>query len=388
MTAQRNPDLPEPLRAEMARLVKCGMPILPLGGGDGKSPALSNWSGPRPPLGQCLAIMSRAQSLAYGIRLDGLLVLDLDTDDPALVAQIEARFGPSPVHVRTPRGMHLYYAARAFVPALKAEGLPVDVKTGPHAYVVAPLSQRPDGGCYAYAKGALGVDRLPPLRAPKGPLVASVGVRVAVAVGERHNQLVKEARAMVEIVNDLPELVGNLLAYRDDALPEPETISESEVRGIANYFWKLRLEGRLSKGRDSEFGVHRLSIDALADAPNRSDAIAMFVTLVDLHGHTPGKRFPLVWKAMRESRRTDLPRSRFDAARRALLDRGLICLVGKHRAGSRPQTFALQRIRPGMNDAANVARLGLHRDAGQTGGRAKPTYAHRSEATNEAKSND
>lgn len=382
MIAQRKPDLPEPLRDEMARLVKCGLTILPLAGRDGKSPALSNWTGPRPRLGQCLAIMSCAQSLAYGIRLDGLMVLDFDTDDPALVAAMEARFGPSPVHVRTPRGWHLYYAAGGAIPALKSEGLPVDVKTGPHAYVVAPLSERPDGGRYAYAKGKLGVDRLSPLRASKGPLVASV------AVGERHNQLVKEARAMVEFVDDLPELVGNLLAYRDDALPEPETIPESEVRGIASYFWKLRLEGRLSKGRDSEFGVHRLSIDALADAPNRSDAIAMFVTLVDLHGHTPGKRFPLVWKAMRESCRTDLPRSRFDAARRALLDRGLICLVGKHRAGSRPQTFALQRIRPGMNDAANVARLGLHKDAGKTGERAKTAYVHRSEATNEANSND
>jgi hypothetical protein len=100
MTAQRNPDLPEPLRAEMARLVKCGLTILPLAGGDGKSPALSNWTGPKPRLSQCLAVLARAQSLAYGIRLDGLVVLDFDTDDPALIARMEARFGPSPVHVK------------------------------------------------------------------------------------------------------------------------------------------------------------------------------------------------------------------------------------------------------------------------------------------------
>lgn len=363
MTAQRKTDLPEALRAEMARLVKSGLTILPLGGGDGKSPALSNWTRPKPRLSQCLAVMARAQSLAYGIRLDNLLVLDFDKDDPALVAAMEARFGPSPIHVKTPRGWHLYYGAGGAIPALKSEGLPVDVKTGPRAYVVAPLSVRPDGGCYAYAKGVLGLDRLPPLRSSSGPAVASV------TVGERHNRLVKEARAMVELVNDLPELVGNLLAFRDDVLPEPGTVPESEVRGIAQYFWKLRLEGRLSKGRDSEFPLHRLSLDALSDAPNKSDSVALYVTLIDQHGHAPGKRFPLVWKAMREARRTDLSRQRFDAARRTLIDRGLVVLVGKHRAGSRPQTFALQRIHPGIGDAENVARLDLSQGQGKRRGK-------------------
>jgi hypothetical protein len=38
MTAQRKPDLPEPLRNDMARLVAAGLPVLPLGGTDGKSP--------------------------------------------------------------------------------------------------------------------------------------------------------------------------------------------------------------------------------------------------------------------------------------------------------------------------------------------------------------
>jgi hypothetical protein len=361
MTAQRKPDLPEPLRNEMARLVRTGLTILPLGGDDGKLPILASWAAHKTPLSQCLAVMSRARSLAFGIRLDSLLVLDLDTDEPALIALIEARYGPSPVHVKTPRGMHLYYAAGGFVPALKREGLPVDVKTGPRAYVVAPPSERPDGGRYTIAKGMLGIDRLPPLRAAQGPLVASV------QVGERHNRLVKEARAMVELVDTLPELVANLIAFRDDCLREPETMPESEVRGIAGYFWKLRLEGRLSKGRDSEFRVHRLSVDALADAPNRSDALAMYVTLVDLHGHTPGKRFPLVWKAMRVNLRTDLSRSRFDAARRTLLDRGLIALAGRHRAGSRPQTFLLQRLRPNLLAGENVARMVPFRQKEKTG---------------------
>jgi hypothetical protein len=371
MTAQRKPDLPEPLRDEMARLVRSGLTLLPLGGDDGKSPLLRKWAASVPTLRQCLAIMSGAASLAFGIRLDSLLVLDLDTDDPELVARLEARFGPSPVHVRTPRGRHLYYSAGDFIPALKSEGLPVDVKTGPHEYVVAPLSERPDGGRYAYAKGMLGVDRLPPLRAFTG---ASGGPSAAsVAVGERHNRLVKEARAMVELVDDLPELTGNLLAFRDD-LPEPETMPDAEVQDIAGYFWRLRLEGKLSKGRDSVFHVHRATLDALRNVPGRSDAVALVVTLFDLHGHAPGKRFPLVWQAMREAGHTDLSRPRFDAAKRALRDCGAIQLVSKHRAGSRPQLFALHRIRPGFPDAGNVAPLRRPTVQEETRGKAKTTY--------------
>lgn len=358
MTAQRKFDLPAEVRSEMARLVSIRRTILPLGGADRKSPLLANWATQSPSLSQCLAIMSRTQSLAFGLRLDHLVVLDFDIDEPTLIARIEARFGPSPVHVKTPRGWHLYYATGGVLPSLKSEGLPVDVKSGPRAYVVAAPSVRPDGGKYAYAKGCLGVGYLPPLRAlqepPASPLRSSTAM---VSVGERHSRLVKEARAMVEFVDDKSELIGNLIAFRDNHLCQPETMLTKEVRDIAEYFWKLRLEGRLSKGRNSWFQLHRLSIDALGNAPNRSDALALYVTLVDLHAHTPGKRFPLVWKAMREKKRTDLSRRRFDAARRTLLELGLICLVGKHRAGSRPRIYTLQRIRPGMADAGNVTPL-------------------------------
>ncbi len=323
-----------------------------------------------------MAPMTNRQSFTYGIRLDQLLVLDFDTDDPDLIARMEARFGPSPVHVRTPRGWHLYYAAGGIIPALKAGGLSVDVKTGPRAYVVGPLSERPDGGRYVYAKGRLGVDRLPSLRVSQGPVVATA------VIGERHNRLKTEGRAMVEFVDSLSELVGNLCAFRDDYLPDPQSVPDSEVQGIANYFWKLRLEGRLSKGRDSEFSLHRATLDALADARNRSEAVALFVTLQDLHGHSPGKRFPLVWMAMKSAGRTDLSRARFDAAKKTLLERGLIALVGKHLAGSRPQTFVLQRLRPGQSDAENVLPINPSAGRGKQGGGAIPTYVYRLAATN------
>lgn len=380
MTAQRKPDLPDPLRNEMARLVQSGLTLLPIGGNDGKSPLLRKWAATAPALRQCLAIMSGAASLAFGIRLDGLLVLDLDTDDPELVARLEARFGPSPVHVRTPRGRHLYYAAGGFIPALKSEGLPVDVKTGPHAYVVAALSERPDGGRYAYAKGMLGVDRLPPLRAFTG---ASGGPSAAsVAVGERHNRLVKEARAMVELVDNLDELTGNLLAFRDD-LPEPETMPDSEVRGVAQWMWQARLENRVFANRNSTVKIFRHSLNALQ---GNADAIAPYLVLTAAHGHIPAKRFCLDGQAMKSAGLIDLSRQRFLAARKALEASGLISIADRHRAGARSRSYMLGRPTMGTRHAPNVAPLLKHPRPEETGGRASLTYVDgiRSETSRKA----
>ena len=161
MTALRVPTLPELIRNELARLKGAGLPLLPLGGGaDGKAPLLRAWAGPGLSLVRILAPMHRAGSQAYGVRLDGLAVIDCDIDDDALVGQMEARFGQSPVHVKTPRGRHLYYRAGGAVPNLRGEGLPVDIKTGLRSYVVGPLSLRPDGGFYDPIKGQLGQDAL------------------------------------------------------------------------------------------------------------------------------------------------------------------------------------------------------------------------------------
>ena len=77
----------------------------------------------------------------------------LVTGMPDLVARLEARFGSSPVHIKTPRGRHLYYRATGAVPNLRGEGLPVDIKTGACSYVMGPLSVRPDGGFYDPVKG-------------------------------------------------------------------------------------------------------------------------------------------------------------------------------------------------------------------------------------------
>lgn len=358
MTALRKDDLPDDFRNELARLVRAGFPLLPLGGGaDGKAPLLRAWAGPRLPLARILAPLYRSGSQVYGIRLDGFAVIDCDEDSAELVAMLEARFGPSPVHVTTPRGRHLYYRAYCAEkpPNLRGEGLPVDIKTGARAYVVGPWSLRADGGCYRPAKGMLGADDLPPLRMAQTPCHAA---RQAIPVGHRHNRLVKEAVAMVEYVDSAKELACNLLAVRDDLCHDIDTMPDSEVKGIADWTWRARLENRIFRGRDSAVSLHRLALDALRQWDNETDAIALYVLLQDQHGHSPGKRFALDFKAMREAGLTRLSIPRLRAARRTLEAVGLVKLVGKHRAGSKHQTFTLARLRTAGTDCSGITDIG------------------------------
>lgn len=364
MSALRKSNLPDHIRNEVARLKGAGFHLLPLGGGnDGKTPLTRAWAGPAMPLAQVLAPMHRTGSRAYGVRLDGLAVIDCDSADAALVADLEDRFGPSPVHVRTPRGMHLYYRAAGPAPNLRGEGLPVDVKTGGRAYVVGPLSERRDGGLYVPERGLLGLDSLPTLRPVSGPLAKPV----TVPTGQRHIALVKEAIRMVEYVDSAEELTANLCGLRDDLCGDPATLPDSELRAIAAWAWKCRLEGRLYRGRDSEVRLNRLAIDALLAEANGPDALALLVTLLDKHGHIPAKRFSLNYPAMMEAGLTNLSRRNFREARRTLEAVGLLRLADLHRAGSRGQTFTLTRMRPAGMDADKVADLMAQQGRGNRG---------------------
>ncbi|OUS20370.1 hypothetical protein A9Q95_08280 [Rhodobacterales bacterium 59_46_T64] len=363
MTALRINTLPDAIRNEVARLKGAGFPLLPLGGADGKAPLLRAWAGSGLTFARILAPMYRTGSTAYGVRLDGLAVIDCDSDDSALIAQMEARFGQSPVHVKTPRGRHLYYRAAGVVPNLRHEGLPVDIKTGARSYVVGPLSLRPDGGFYEPVKGLLGKETLPPIHSAPNHIPAPI------LTGHRHVELVKEAMRMVEFVNDVDELQANLVGIRDDWCVDPATIPGSELAGIAGWAWKCRLENRIYRGRDSAFPVQRRALDALRSQANGADAIALLVLLEDLHGHHPGKRFPLDFDAIRAAGLLNLSKPRLRAARRTLEGAGLLRLVGRHRAGSKPQTFALIRSHPGIGGAVNVQSMPKTRTDGEVRGR-------------------
>lgn len=339
---------------EMARLHHAGFSLLPLGAGtDGKSPMLRFRGEPRIPLGRILAPMHRDGSTCYGIRLDGLAVIDCDEDSSALVRAMETRFGASPVHVKTPRGRHLYYrAAGNSFPNLRGEELPVDIKRGASSYVVGPGSMRPDGGIYEPVKGLLGVDSLPDIQCEQ-----SATKTARFSKGGRNYALTVEAIQMVEAVDGPDELFGNLQFIRDDECEHPASMPDTELEKIAAWAWERRLEGKVFKGRDSEFRLHRLALDALKGQQYGSNAIALWVTLQSLHGHIPGKAFKLDHLAMRSAGHTDLSRRQFLSARRALENADLLEMANSHKAAHHSRSYRLKRIRPAMKSAANVSEL-------------------------------
>ncbi|MEO9778445.1 MAG: hypothetical protein ABJH07_19610 [Sedimentitalea sp.] len=130
---------------------------------------------------------------------------------------------------------------------------------------------------------------------------------------------------------------------------------DGELADIAAWAWKRRLENRIYRGRDSAFPVQRLALDALRGEAN-GDAIALLVLLVDQHGHHHGNAFPRIL-TMRAAGLLNLSKPRLRAARSTLQAAGLLRLVGRHRAGSKPQTFALTRLHPGVGGAVNVETM-------------------------------
>ncbi|NDW46707.1 bifunctional DNA primase/polymerase [Ruegeria sp. PrR005] len=327
---------------EIVRLSRAGFSLIPLGSGkDGKGPMIRFGNVGRLPVKRVIGPMKRVSSSCFGVRLAGIVVVDCDTCNVELVSALEARFGPSAVHVRTPRGFHLYYASdEPLRPKLRQEGLKVDIKCGPNSYVVGPGSVRPDGGRYLPTKGMLGETPLTtfPSRDP-APL------RQDVPKGSRNSFLVQRAVQMVEAVASFQELLDNLLFIRDEECAHPETIQDREVEKIADWAWKCRLENRVYVERNSDFPVSRVVLDILRRLPSSSDAIALYIRLKDLHGHQPGRTFPLQWKRMCVTGHTDLSRRRFQGACGALMQAGVLQIAKYHSSGHSPRLYRLAHVR-------------------------------------------
>ncbi len=337
----------------MSRLHAAGMSLLPLGGGsDGKAPLRGLSATQRLSLKQVLGPMHRKGSSCYGVRLDGLAVIDCDDYDPDLIKKMEARFGASPVHVATPRGVHLYYRhSWGQVPNLRGEGLPVDIKRGASSYVVGPHSIRTDGGRYEPIKGLLDNYGLPLIAAAETKVRYRSG---AITTGSRNNELCLAAINQVETIETPDELFSNLAFIRDEECENPSTIPDEELRKIADWAWSKRLEGNVYRDRNSEFRMNRACLARLADFDNVSDAVALLVILQANHGHQPGKTFTIDYPGMLHAGHTSLSRRRFINARRTLQTAGLLGVAKEYSVGHSRRSYRLLRIRPDLPNVHSI----------------------------------
>lgn len=335
------------LGATMASLYSARFHLIPLGGDDGKHPMQRSWhEGKRLPLALVEQIMRKRGSYCYGIRLDGLLVVDLDTDNDATRVYCDRRFGPTPLVVTTGRGEHRYYRYNGpSISPVREPGIAIDFKAGKSMFVVGPGSLRPDGKSYRIASGDFTVpapwfvDRGISRRLPTPPVVGK-----PVAVGSRHPTLLKKAVEYCHCVDSFDELLADLMALRDLQFEDAGSVSDDEVIKVARWTWRKRAEGKLYAGRNSEVRVNRMALDALLPRRDGQDALSLYMLLLSNHGHIPGKVFAIVPDAMIEAGLVAMSRRSLYRAIKVLIDECLIDCVRKARTspvGKQPAQYRL-----------------------------------------------
>jgi hypothetical protein len=314
----------------MRRLYEAGFSLIPLGGPDGKRPLVAGWTGRRLPFVTVIKRMQQAGSTTYGIRLNGLCVVDCDTNNLETQQLVGERYGSTPVMVRTARGVHYYFKAGDKVPSsIRREYVSIDFKTGGSSFVVGPGSIRPDGAVYMptgeplLSPSALPVfrDSVPPERTYGGKI----------AKGHRNTGVWKCARQLAPCCDSEQEIFDNLIGFRDLECEDPDSLPDREVQAIAAWAWKLRCENRLWGGRNSVVSLNRLVLDRLAQHKHGSDALMIYLIVAANHGHIPGKQFAIVPDAMIENGLITLSRNRAYRAIHTLIDVDLLQLAKKGR---------------------------------------------------------
>lgn len=333
------------ITTQTERLIRAGFKLVPLGRGcDGKAASISRWQNVRLGLNDFNQRMQKTQSTMYGVRLDGMVVLDCDVRDQALVMELELRFGTAAVKVQTPRGFHLYYRDEG-APLPTVAGLPVDVKGGSKHYVVGAGSIRPCGGRYIPQCGELGVTTLTPLRQQDAPASTSSSSQEAparkgskVVVGRRHSHLKCKAVSFAPKCDTEDELYENLVYVRDEECEEPSSFSNVELRSLANWAFEKHQNGQLYAESGGSFRLSRhFAVMFRCDA----EALALLLLLTEQHGHHPHKVFNLSYVAMKREGLTGLSERAFKRALKRLITAGAIIIATNYKVGQRCREYKL-----------------------------------------------
>jgi hypothetical protein len=189
-----------------------------------------------------------------------LTIVDVDSSDPAHVAEAIKAFGDSPLKISTPSGgLHLYYRHAGEPRRIRPFGksLPLDV-LGSGVAVVPPSVRQAAGkkpaGTYRVLEGDLAsLDDLPPLRPGSMPSSAARQVRCKQAVANtclrdmregdgRDIALFASARHMAMSCATEAELVEAVLA-ENSKMAEPLSIAVAHAKAASA--WRYKIEGRL-----------------------------------------------------------------------------------------------------------------------------------------------
>ncbi|ACP24910.1 hypothetical protein NGR_c11250 [Sinorhizobium fredii NGR234] len=303
-----HPKLSHVLTGELARLYRAGFWLLPLG--LKREPLVKFRTGQggatkRHPLSLVIEKMAGAGSSNYAIRLEGILVVDIDTDTPEAREYVRQRFGESSVQVKSPRGAHHYFRFDGKPPApVRLTNIAIDFKAGSQSLIAGPFAERADGGHYLPLQGRLDSVASLPTFYDRDLEVDETEVEVDVVNscpkirrGDRHRHLKKRGMQMIPVVQTEAELFQEMLLYRDWECEFPEEVPDSEVEALARWFWFKRCNNEIWSGRQSPMGMTRASFDQLINVKYGDQAWMLYSYVHSKHEHL-GREFVIVPEAI------------------------------------------------------------------------------------------
>lgn len=319
--------------------------VMPLSGTDGKKPRVWAFKNRTIHHRETIRLLETGEISTFGIRLNGLTVIDVDAKNWDHVVAVQSLLGISSFIVETGRGYHLYY--RGENKFKNPFAFPVDIKSGWNSYVVGPHSKRPDGVVYEPIRGNFIDPPLTDCNVPTSLLKKShtpsynqmsVNQNGKVRVGDRHKYLLSASWRLADECVDAEELAFKLKCHAVETCVGAENITTKELEDIASWMWGKENHGKRYSEEYSEVKISRSVIKRLIGLSGASDALALYVLLSDKHRHT-GKDFAIKFSGMKRAQLTDLGRDRFNRAKKLLLELGLIQRSKNYKVGCRPNTY-------------------------------------------------
>ncbi len=304
------------------------IPVVPCSGDDGKRPCINNWQKVGISVAKLLAKSGRFNDANIAFlpgKRSGLTVLDIDDPDPKALNAALARFGESPIIIKTGSGKyHAWYKYNGesrMIRPLKNDPYyeKVDILGG--GFCVAPPSERPDkgGAKYHWIAGDLDdIDLLPCLEnVPATPSISGT-----VSEGSRTNDLFRELRALAFDCESIDELAFR--AEGVNAMKYTPPLSAAEVHNQVKGVWRLKLAGKCIVPGSRNAVLPIADIVALSEYP---PALSLLGYLLANHG--PDHVFAVSPKGLAGT----LPLSHVTIAKARgwLLDRGRLELLKQGR---------------------------------------------------------
>jgi hypothetical protein len=329
-----------PFGKYVAQLAGLGLSPLPVGGPDGKTPLLKRYTNGLVSIANASSFARRfgSANIALLTGLSGLTVVDVDEPDP--VAQMERRFGPTSLAVRSGGrgGRHFYYRKIDGVNPTDlrdSEGIPVEVKAANTIVVVPPSVHPKTGRLYQCIEGAFDrktIDSLPPFNVSALLFGRSVEDARRILKGERNKWLFRQCMRAAPTCDGFEDILDYAQTRNDECDPQ---LDDAEVRKVAVSAWGYTARGLNWVGSTGRVILTEAEVDDLARLfPGNEIAALLKLRIAHSARLARGEPFAFATLAMvRDRVLPDWTRHDYRAAAQRLERAGLLRRVAQGRHG-------------------------------------------------------